>query len=310
MGALVAIGNFDGVHRGHQAVLRGAAEMASRRDLRASLLTFHPHPAAVLGRTPPPLLTTQGRKRELVARVAPSVSFVERAFDLPFAAQSPEAFAESLVAAYDAKVVVVGKNFRFGKGRAGDFAELAQLGERLGFGAVSEALRGDDAGAWSSTRIREAIREGRLDEAEAMLGRPHMLSGVVERGKELGRTIGFPTANLGGVREMTPPLGIYAVLVDLVGPDGRPRALAKGAMSLGTNPTTDTTSDVKIEVHLLDTSRDLYGAELRVHVVKWLRAEARFDSLDALVAQIARDVDETRGLLEGRAPDATTGAWG
>jgi riboflavin kinase/FMN adenylyltransferase len=310
MGSLVAIGNFDGVHRGHQAVLRGAEARAKERGLEPRLLTFHPHPAAVLGRTPPPLLTTQARKRELCARAAPSVVFVERAFDLAFAAQSPEAFAERLAREHDAKMVVVGKNFRFGKGRAGDFAELERLGARFGFEASSEALHGDEVGPWSSTRVREAIARGALDEASEMLGRPHALSGVVVRGKELGRTLGFPTANLASVPELLPPHGIYAVLVDRLGDDGAPRALAKGAMSLGTNPTTDSDGGVKVEVHLLDTAADLYGAALRVHVVARLRGEAKFDSLDALVAQIARDVDETRAHLEGRDVDPRSGAFG
>lgn len=310
MGSLVVIGNFDGVHRGHQAVLQGAARRAAERGLDAKLLTFFPHPATVLGRTPPPLLTSQPRKRELVRRVAPTIAFEERTFDLTFAAQSPEEFAKSLRDQLDTRMVVVGKNFRFGKGRAGDFDSLSRLGAHLGFEATSEELRGDDTGPWSSTRIREAIRAGSLDAATSMLGRPHMLSGVVEHGKELGRTIGFPTANLGAVRELLPPLGIYAVLVDRIEADGSARALAKGAMSLGTNPTTDADGGVKVEVHLLDTDRDLYGSELRVHLVAWLRGEAKFDSLDALVAQIGRDVDRTRELCADLSPDAVTGAWG
>jgi riboflavin kinase/FMN adenylyltransferase len=310
MGSLVAIGNFDGVHRGHQAVLAFAARAAAERGLRAKLLTFFPHPATVLGRTPPPLLTTQARKRELCARHAPTVEFVERVFDLDFASQSPADFAESLVRNDQTKMVVVGKNFRFGKARAGDFAELERLGHALGFEAASEELKGDVSGAWSSTRIRKAIADGALDDATEMLGRCHSVSGRVVRGKELGRTIGFPTANLSDVRELLPPSGIYAVLVDRISPDGRVEALAKGAMSLGTNPTTDATDDMKLEVHLLDTSADLYGSELRVHLVRRLRPEARFDGLDALVKQIALDVEQTRALLGSRAPDPVHGTYG
>lgn len=310
MPALVAIGNFDGVHLGHQALLRNAARSASERGLDAKLLTLFPHPATVLGRPAPPLLTRQARKRELCARAAPAVEFVEMKFDREFAAQSPEAFAERLVREHGARVVLVGKNFRFGKARAGDFAVLSELGAKLGFEAVSEELHGDDGGTWSSTRIREAIAGGRLADAEAMLGRPHMLSGVVVRGKQLGRTIGFPTANLSDVLELHPPLGIYAVLVDRVDEDGNVAPLAKGAMSLGTNPTTDATSSIKVEVNLFDIERDLYGASLRVHLVSRLRDEAAFPDLDALTQQIARDVAEARTILADRKPRGDSGTFG
>jgi riboflavin kinase/FMN adenylyltransferase len=299
MGALVVIGNYDGVHRGHQALLAGAEKLARERGLDAKLLTFHPHPASVLGRTPPPLLTTQARKRELVAEVAPTVAFTEVRFDLAFAAQTPAEFAARLADEYGAKAVIVGQNFRFGKGRAGGFDDLVALGSELGFDATYEPLRGDERGRWSSTRAREAIGRGDLAGAEETLGRPHMLSGVVARGKKLGRTIGFPTCNLERVPEMLPPLGIYAVFVESFA-DGRATALAGGAMSIGVNPTTDATDDVKVEVHLLDHEGDLYGAELRVHLVERLRGEEKFDGLDALTRQIAADVARTREILAAR----------
>jgi riboflavin kinase/FMN adenylyltransferase len=309
MSALVVIGNFDGVHRGHAVVLASAVAEAHERGLDPVLMTFAPHPAAVLGRTPPALLTRPERKRELVARVAPGLRFFEQRFDLDFAGQSPDAFAARLVEEHGARRVVVGRNFRFGKGRAGTFETLGVLGARLGFSARSQPLEGDASGAWSSTRAREAIARGALEEAERVLGRPHMLSGTVVRGKQLGRTIGFPTCNLDGVDEALPPLGVYAVLVDRRREDGHYEALALGAMSVGTNPTTDSDDRVKVEVFLLDFSGDLYGCALRVHVVERLRGEERFDGLDALVAQMGRDVGAARALLTERRIDASTRAW-
>src|SRR5262249_33610774 len=208
---IVVIGNFDGVHRGHQALLRDAANDAERRGLAPAVLTFSPHPLVVLGRTPPPLLTALDRKLELVAPLARTIEPIVERFDRAFAAQAPEAFAERLLARrFAAKVVVVGRNFRFGHGRAGDFETLVELGQRLGFETRSHPLVGDAAGPWSSTRARDAIARGELDAATEMLGRPHMISGTVAAGDRRGRTIGFPTANLDGIPEQLPPFGVYA----------------------------------------------------------------------------------------------------
>jgi riboflavin kinase/FMN adenylyltransferase len=301
VGALVVIGNFDGVHRGHQALLRGAEAAARARGLEAKLLTFHPHPAIVLGRTPPPLLTTQPRKRELVHEVAPEVVLCEVRFDAEFAAQTPRQFAERLAREFGAEAVIVGQNFRFGKGRAGGFDDLVALGREVGFDATSEPLHGDLKGPWSSTRAREAIARGDMRDTEATLGRPHMLAGTVIHGKHLGRTIGFPTVNLDGVKEMQPPYGVYAVTVERV-LDGVATHLADGAMSVGVNPTTDASDHVKLEVHLLDFSGDLYGAELRVFVVDRLRGEETFPDLPSLQQKISEDVARVRVILGARRP--------
>jgi riboflavin kinase/FMN adenylyltransferase len=182
-GRIVAIGNFDGVHRGHQAVLMDTARDAALRGLRPAVLTFSPHPSEVLGRAAPPLLTRMPRKLELFAQTVPAIEPLVERFDLAFAGQSPAAFAEQVLGArLDAKVVVVGHNFRFGKARQGDFEALVQLGQRVGFEARTHSLVGDAQGPWSSTRIREALGRGDLDAATAMLGRPHMISGVVVLG--------------------------------------------------------------------------------------------------------------------------------
>jgi len=309
MGALLVIGNFDGVHRGHRSVLESAAREGADLGLDVRLLTFYPPPLQVLGRKPPPLLTRQDRKRELIARVSTAIGVVEQHFDRDYANQSPLDFSRRLREEHDARRVVVGKNFRFGRDRQGDFDRLVQLGAELGFTARFQELAGDAAGPWSSTRVRNAVTDGDLADAERVLGRPHMLSGNVVMGKQLGRTLGFPTCNLDDVQEALPPHGVYAVLVDEL-TDGGARALAKGAMNIGTNPTTDGDSLVKVEVYLLDFDGDRYGATLRVHLVERLRSEEKFEDLETLTARMRMDVEATRRALAGRAPDPLTSAYG
>lgn len=308
---IVAIGNFDGVHRGHQAVLADASRDAGARGLIATALTFSPHPAEALGRTAPPKLTTLARKLELFQRVAPAVEPVVERFDRAFAEQSPAEFAERVLAKrLHARVVVVGHNFRFGRGRAGDFEALRRLGEALGFETRSQTLLGDARGPWSSTRVREALTRGALTEANEMLGRPHMVSGIVARGDQRGRTIGFPTCNLAMVEEALPAFGVYAVLVDRED-GGRASALARGVANVGVRPTVkDGEPKPSVEVHLFDVDADLYGARLRVHLVDRLRPEQKFAGLDALKAQIGRDAQEARArLAECSLDPAAEGAW-
>ena len=302
-GRIVVIGNFDGVH------LADAERAARRRGARPpragsrAMLTFSPHPARVIGRDPPATLTRLARKLELARRAAPSIE-ADRAdaFDAAFAAQSPRAFADVVLArGLGAAVVVVGKNFRFGKDRAGDFDELARLGAELGFETTSHELLADDHGRLSSTRARRAIAAGDLDDAARVLGRPHMIEGVVARGDQRGRTIGFPTANLADVEEALPANGVYAVLVDRV--EGAVvTALAKGVANVGVRPTVGEQARPSVEVNLFDFDGDLYGAELRVHVALRLRAEQRFAGLDALKAQIALDAAAARAALATAAP--------
>ena len=285
----LVVGNFDGVHRGHQAVLREAVEAAGASGLQACVLTFDPHPAAVVGAGAPPMLTTIERRAELLAALGVDRVYVRR-FDAAFAAWSPERFARDLVAdALQARVVVVGANFRFGAKRAGDLTLLRQLGTQLGFEARVHAVASDAGGQFSSSRAREAVAAGDLDEVMRVLGRPHSLSGVVVRGDERGRTIGFPTANLGDVPELLPPDGVYAVRVG-----GR----GGGVTNIGLRPTVAKSGGPRtIETHLLDFAGDLYGARLRIELVARLRGEAKFGSLDELKAQIARDVQRAREVV-------------
>jgi riboflavin kinase/FMN adenylyltransferase len=312
-GRIVAIGNFDGVHRGHQALLVDARRDAVLLGLRPAVLTFAPHPSAALGRAMPPVLTTLSRKLELFARLSPDIEPRVERFDLAFAAQSPAEFAERVLAAgLDARVVVVGHNFRFGRARQGDFEALVHLGERLGFETRTHELVGDAHGPWSSSRIRVALARGDLDAATEMLGRPHMLTGVVVEGARRGRTIGFPTCNLDQIEEALPPWGVYAVLVDReVGVPARATALAKGVANIGVRPTVAPgETRPNVEVHLFDVTEDLYGQRLRVHLVARLRPEQKFDGLDALKAQIARDAEAARARIADLAPDpAAHGAF-
>ena len=306
--SLVAIGNFDGVHRGHQAVIAQALQLAQSESLAPLVLTFDPHPAVVLGRGTLPALTTLERKLDLLCRESPSLQVVVEPFTLELAQTEPADFARRLlVDALGAKLVLVGQNFRFGRRRAGDFALLAQLGKELGFAARAASLEGDARGPISSTRVRAALEQGDLVEVEALLGRPHALTGVVVAGQGRGRSIGVPTANLDSLREALPPHGVYAVLVDEQR-DGGFFALAGGVANFGVRPTLG--AGPSFEAHLFDVARDLYGRTLRVHLLGRLREERKFSGIDELRQQIARDAAAAREMVAARKPDPRAlGAW-
>jgi riboflavin kinase/FMN adenylyltransferase len=316
---VLVIGNFDGVHRGHQAVLaeavahaHGTAVDATGKRACACALTFDPHPAQIVGSGAPSLLTTVDDRARLMGELGVDRVYV-RTFDPEFAAWTPERFASELVAKMLlAKVVVVGQNFRFGSKRAGDLALLQALGSRLGFSVRVHAVASDARGAYSSTRARDAVAEGEMAEACRVLGRLHSVTGTVVRGDERGRTLGFPTANLERIAELLPKDGVYVVRVE----DTREEAAASatkrwtGVANLGVRPTValrplpsavrPTVGGVgrhTVEVHVLDYSGNLYDARLRVHFVERLRDEKRFASVDELRAQIAADVAQARRML-------------
>jgi riboflavin kinase/FMN adenylyltransferase len=286
----VVIGNFDGVHRGHQAVLAQARGIADAGGYRCVVLTFDPHPREVLGGSSAarPKLTTLERRVELL-RVSGADEVVVEPFTLEFAAWTPEQFARDLLATrLGAKAVVVGQNFRFGAKRAGDLPKLRTLGVELGFSVAVAQIAGDAQGNFSSTRARAAISAGDLTEAANVLGRPHSIAGIVEKGDQLGRKIGFPTANLGNVTEMLPPHGVYAIRAG-----ERP-----GIMNIGVRPTVGGKA-LRIEAHLFDFDGDLYGQPLRTDLVARIRGEQKFDGLDALKAQIAIDIEAAKSALGG-----------
>jgi riboflavin kinase/FMN adenylyltransferase len=307
---LVVIGNFDGVHRGHRAVIETALSLARAQGLQPLVLTFDPHPAAVLGHGTRPVLTTLERKVELLLRLGPDLGVVIEPFTLALSQQTPTEFVgQILLERLRAKVVIVGENFRFGHRRAGDLAALVDLGRSLGFDAHAEPLVGDAEGLFSSTRARQALESGDLARLQRCLGRPHSLAGRVVRGAARGRTIGVPTANLGGVQEALPPYGVYAGLIDRRDPSGRWSALGIGVANLGVRPTVQ--AGFSVEIHLLDFEGDLYDAELRLHLIEKVRDEERFADLQALKAQIAMDIATSRARLAPIRPDPeANGAWG
>ena len=308
-GSLVAIGNFDGVHRGHRAVIEAALTEARERALAPLVLTFDPHPSEVLGRGVRPPLTVVERKVELIERLGSELRVVVEPFTLELAQLTPEQFVrEFVVGLLGVRVVIVGENFRFGHERSGDLETLVALGRELGFEARASSLSGDSEGPYSSTRARAALAQGDLPGVQQLLGRPHSISGKVVTGAQRGRTIGVPTANLAEVREALPPYGVYAVQVDRILPEGSGTALATGVANIGLRPTVS--GGFSVEVHLFDYDGDLYGAELRVHLVARLREERKFAGLDELKAQIAKDSAEARAALAGATVDpAARGAW-
>ncbi|MET0795501.1 MAG: bifunctional riboflavin kinase/FAD synthetase [Polyangiaceae bacterium] len=307
--SLVAIGNFDGVHRGHRAVIEAALSEARADGLYPLVLTFDPHPAVVLGRSVRPPLTVLQRKIDLIERFGDDLRVVVEPFTLELSRLDPEQFArEFVVDLLCAKVVIVGDNFRFGHQRAGDLSTLVALGKELGFAAHASSLTGDAQGPYSSTRVRAALAAGDLPGVYGVLGRPHSLSGLVVHGAQRGRTIGVPTANLAGVGEALPPYGVYAVLVDRVNADGVSVALGAGVANIGLRPTV--AGGFSVEVHLWDFAGDLYDATLRVHLVSHLREERKFAGLDELKAQIQSDIQQGRLALADARPDpAAHGAW-
>ncbi len=306
---IVAIGNFDGVHLGHRAVLAGTAEDARARGCTPVALTFEPHPTAAVGRPAPACLTTIERKLELIARIDPELRVVVQHFDATFAAMTPEQFARQvLVDRCSAQSVRVGANFRFGARRSGDLAALQALGITFGFEAQVAPLLGDVAGRYSSTRARECVSRGDLKGLRHILGRPHAVSGQVVEGQQRARTLGFPTANLSWVAEALPPHGVYAVAVDLVDSNTQPSRLGAGVCNIGVRPTVE--AGFAVEVHLFDHSENLYGKTLRVHLLDSLRAERKFANLEALRAQIVEDSQRAKDALQGLAPAADAGkAW-
>jgi riboflavin kinase/FMN adenylyltransferase len=277
----VAIGTFDGVHRGHRAVLAAAGETG----LRPAAVTFDPHPRAVLGYEVQ-LLTTIRRRLELLAEAGPEDVLVVE-FTPELSRLEPDAFAEIVLRPFGARIVLAGEGFRFGAGRRGDLDLL----RRLGFEVRPVPLLPDV----SSSRIRELLREGHVREAAALLGRPHELEGVVVAGDQRGGTLGFPTANLAVPAELlVPAYGIYAgVAVPLDG-DGAAESF-RTALSIGVNPHYGGV-ERRIEAFLLDFEGDLYGRPLRIELWDRLRDERAFTSEEELVDQIAKDVAAARAV--------------
>ncbi|MDH6229886.1 riboflavin kinase/FMN adenylyltransferase [Mesorhizobium soli] len=298
-GGVVAIGNFDGVHRGHQAVLDRALDEAARHGVPALVLTFDPHPRTVF-RPDVPLfqLTPAPMKARILADLG-FAAVVEQRFDREFASLDAESFVTEIL---DANLgichVVTGFDFHFGKNRQGGPAFLMEAGERHGFGVtLVDAFRDEGAEIVSSSRIRELLCEGEVAQAAGLLGYHYTVEAEVTRGKQLGRTLGFPTANMALPESCGLKHGIYAVRFRRA--DG---TLHDGVASFGRRPTVDTDGAPLLETFLFDFSGDLYGETCQVSLFGYLRGEVKFDGLEPLVAQMKRDEQEARALLAGVRP--------
>lgn len=299
-GTLVAIGNFDGVHRGHQTVLRAAGLEASKRRLAPVALTFDPHPANVIGGRTVPLLTSIPRRARLMVAECPELRVVVEPFTPDLASLLPEQFVEELlVGGLGARAVMVGHNFRFGRDRAGNLEVLRSLGQQLGFEAMTSPLQGDEQGPYSSTRARQALAAGDLRGYFAVVGRRHTVCGRVVPGDGRGRTLGSPTANLGETAEALPAFGVYATFAKLLDDAGTETHLGPAAVNVGLRPTFDGERP-GVEVHVIGYQGDLYDKGLCVEFLAWLREERRFASLAELRRQIERDITQTIDLAGRR----------
>lgn len=298
---VVTIGVFDGVHRGHQEIIEHAVAQARGRGIPSVLLTFVPHPSEVVRPgSHPPVLTSIVRRAELVAQLGIDV-FCALPFTLEVSEQPADVFVHrALVERLHASGVIVGDNFRFGHKAAGDVALLRRLGETFGFTADGVALLKDGPTTLSATYVRSCVRAGDVRGAAAALGRPHRVDGVVERGDQRGRELGFPTANLRTEAWAAVPAdGVYAGRVWRLDEWGRTVGevpLADAAISVGTNPTFEVRQR-RVEAYLLEFHGDLYGDALGVEFVERLRGMEKYASVDALVTQMHQDVDDARTVL-------------
>ncbi len=284
----LAMGVFDGVHVGHRAVIGSAVAAAEKGGGLAGVLTFEPHPVRVLAPevAPSRILASLDHKRELLAGLGVGVMVVVP-FTREFAGCEAEVFLRDLLgAAPRLRTLAVGEDWKFGKQRAGDVALLEKFGAAHGVNILAAPAVMLDGERVSSTRVRQAIRDGNMDAARRMLGREYTVLGTVVKGRQLGRTIGFPTANLRVHNEQLPADGVWAVEVTLENGD-----FVRGAGNLGVRPTVEGGEGRRmLEIHLLDYSGDLYGTMMEVRFLEFVREERGFDSLDELKAQIAEDV--------------------
>lgn len=293
---VVTLGNFDGVHLGHQALMAHIARRAAETGRKSVVYTFEPHPVRILNpKLAPPRITPRDEKLRLIGALGINAAVVEP-FDLAFAATSPDDFvAKALVAALGVKELVIGYDFTYGKAGAGNTASLAAAAERFGFtlSVISQQTFGGMVA--SSTKVRELVLGGNVEGARVLLGRHYSVAGPVAHGFKRGRSIGFPTANIDTANELIPRYGVYACRVSFA---DEPSRVFDAVTNVGVRPTVST-GDPRptVEAHLFDTDADLYGRAARVEFVTALREERKFASIDALKAQIAVDADHARKAL-------------
>jgi riboflavin kinase/FMN adenylyltransferase len=290
---VLALGNFDGVHRGHRKVLDRLQRVAIERGATPVVMTFDPHPPRVVRPDKAPLLLmTKAQKLEAFADAGVDGAAIVR-FTPELSRWDPERFVRTVLVDWlHVGEVWVGANFLFGHDRSGNFSLLRTLGAQYGFKAEKiDPVRYKDF-VVSSTRIRRLVGEGRVDEAGALLGHQYAIDGTVIRGDQRGRTLGFPTANLCTENELLPPHGVYATMTRVA------HVVRASITNVGTRPTVDTSGRTSVETHIFDLDRDLYGASLRVSFIQRLRDERAFESIDALRAQIDADCRRARLLFD------------
>ena len=291
-GSCVTIGNFDGVHLGHQKLIRRTCAKARDLDLTSVVVTFDPHPLRVLvGLDTPPFITLTEQKLELIGDLGPNVTLLLE-FTRAMAALTPEEFVNTyLVRGLAMRELVIGYDYHMGKGRTGNHETLTEIGRRLGFGVERLDPVSFEGAVVSSTRIRDMVESGRVWEAKSLLSRFYQVRGTVVRGHDRGgKLLGFPTANLRLADELTPKPGVYAVWVE---EDGLP---LPAVANVGNNPTFGNET-LTVEAHLLDFSGDLYDHRVRVHFVQRIRDEIKFNGLDELKTRIGKDVALARRIL-------------
>jgi riboflavin kinase / FMN adenylyltransferase len=293
-GAVLAMGNFDGVHKGHQTLLSTAKRIAN--EGQCGVLTFDPHPARFFAPSlAPPMIMPLEVRLQTLASYGMNFTFVEH-FNAALAALSPEEFVtDYLHARLGVAHVVVGYDFAFGKGRKGTTSDLVRLCEAVGMGVEVVPPVAVEGLVCSSTKIREFILEGRVEGAERLLGRPFAVQGEVVKGAQRGRLLGYPTANVAAETELLPRPAIYAAFAQV--PQNGKIIQVDAAVSVGTNPTFQSNGTLSIEAHLLDFQGDLYGERLRIDFIARLRDEQRFENIEALIAAIENDVNQTRDIL-------------
>lgn len=298
-GGVVAIGNFDGVHRGHQSVLQRALDLAQERGVPALVLTFEPHPRSVFKPKEPVFRLTPASMKARLLEAMGFQSVIEYPFDITFSQRSAEEFVQSILVEWlQASAVVTGFDFHFGQGRKGGPAFLMDAGRLNGFDvALVDAYRDEGAEIISSSRIRDLLADGQIGEVNGLLGYRFTVEAEVIKGKQLGRQLGFPTANMALQPEATLRPGIYAVR--LRRPDG---VIRDGVASFGYRPTVTEDGAPLLETFVFDFSGDLYGEICAVSFFCHLRDEWKFDGLDPLVEQIRKDEQEARAALSGVRP--------
>jgi riboflavin kinase/FMN adenylyltransferase len=290
---VLALGNFDGVHRGHRKILDRVQRVATEHAATALVMTFDPHPPRVVrpDKAPPLLMTTPQRLEAIAAAGVQGAAIVR--FTRELSQWQPETFVQAVLVEWlRVAEVWVGANFLFGHDRAGNFTLLRTLGQRYGFKAEKiDPVRYKDF-VVSSTRIRRLIGEGRVDEAGALLGHQYYVDGTIVEGDRRGRTIGFPTANLRTDNELLPPHGVYATTTTIGG------VVRPAVTNVGVRPTVVASGRTQVETHIFNFDQDLYGQQVRVGFVQRIRDERAFESIDALRAQIGADCDRARVLFD------------